>query len=255
MFLFDLTTTAINNYIDSKTNDQILEFSRKTALFIIYSLLGISTVLGIYLVYLTDIVILLSGGICFLCGIFYTYGPQPISRQPFGEIFSGFFYGVMIPFILLYMNTPAGTLLTYHLSLKSIALELKVLPIVTLLLLSVIPFCATANIMLANNICDVDKDIAVHRYTLPYYIGKKSLALFALLTYLPYVSVISMILFKILSPICLLSLISIFFVQKNLNLFLRKQEKAVTFICSIKNFMLVVGSSTVAILLSIIITY
>ena len=32
MFLFDLTTTAINNYIDSKNNHQTLQFDRRTAL-------------------------------------------------------------------------------------------------------------------------------------------------------------------------------------------------------------------------------
>ena len=38
MFLFDLTTTAINNYIDTKTNDQVLQFKRRNALIIIYIL-------------------------------------------------------------------------------------------------------------------------------------------------------------------------------------------------------------------------
>ena len=91
MFLFDLTTTAINNYIDTKTNDQTLQFERKTALFIIYALFGISTALGLYLAIMSDIVILLVGGLCFICGIFYTYGPLPISRMPLGEFFSGLF--------------------------------------------------------------------------------------------------------------------------------------------------------------------
>jgi 1,4-dihydroxy-2-naphthoate octaprenyltransferase len=109
MFIFDLTTTAINNYIDSKTNGQILDFSRKTALIIIYCLFGISTVLGLYLAYLTDIAVLFAGGICFLCGVLYTFGPLPISRQPLGEVYSGAFYGIMIPFILMYINMPAGT--------------------------------------------------------------------------------------------------------------------------------------------------
>ncbi len=65
MFLFDLTTTAINNYIDTKTNAQTLQFKRSIALAIIFVLLGTSTILGLYLVYLTDIVVLLLGGLCF----------------------------------------------------------------------------------------------------------------------------------------------------------------------------------------------
>jgi 1,4-dihydroxy-2-naphthoate octaprenyltransferase len=251
MFLFDLTTTAINNYIDSKTNGQILEFKRKQALIIIYCLFISSAALGLYLAYSTDIIVLIAGGICFLCGVFYTYGPLPISRQPLGEVFSGFFYGVMIPFILMYINMPDGTFLTYHLSWETIALELSIVPFLKLFIFAITPFCVTANIMLANNVCDLEKDIAVKRHTLPYYIGKKnSLVLFAGLYYLTYVSTIVMVILKMLSPICLISLLSIVLVHKNIRVFYKQQEKAVTFICSIKNFMIIMGTNTIIILLS-----
>lgn len=253
MLLFDLTTTAINNYIDTKTNNQSLGFQRRTALLIIYCLFGVSTALGLYLAYLSDIVVLLAGGVCFVCGVLYTYGPLPISRQPLGEIFSGFFYGVMIPFILMYINMPQGSFLSYHFSLDTIALELKVIPFFTLILFSVIPFCVTANIMLANNICDIESDILVKRYTLPYYIGRKALWLFAGLYYLTYAVTVLMVILRILSPICLLSLLSIFFVQKNIRRFFNKQEKAETFLCSIKNFMLIMSFLTVAIAISTIV--
>ena len=93
MFLFDLTTTAINNYIDTKNNGQKLQFKRKTALLIIYILFAVSTALGLYLAYITDVVILLAGGLCFLCGVFYTYGPVPISRQPLGRSCREYFTG------------------------------------------------------------------------------------------------------------------------------------------------------------------
>ncbi len=253
MLLFDLTTTAINNYIDTKTNNQSLGFQRRTALLIIYCLFGVSTALGLYLAYLSDIVVLLAGGVCFVCGVLYTYGPLPISRQPLGEIFSGFFYGVMIPFILMYINMPQGSFLSYHFSLDTIALELKVIPFFTLILFSVIPFCVTANIMLANNICDIENDILVKRYTLPYYIGRKALWLFAGLYYLTYAVTVLMVILRILSPICLLSLLSIFFVQKNIRRFFNRQEKAETFLCSIKNFMLIMSFLTVAIAISTIV--
>ena len=157
MFLFDLTTTAINNYIDTKTNDQVLRFERRIALAIIYILFVVSTLLGLYLAFLTDIVVLLLGGLCFLAGVFYTYGPVPISRQPLGEVMSGLFYGLFIPFLLLYINMPEGTYLTLGLGWESIRLELMVMPLVSVLLLAVTPICTTANIMLANNTCDVEK--------------------------------------------------------------------------------------------------
>lgn len=249
MFLFDLTTTAINNYIDTKDNDQKLQFKRSTALAIIYVLLGVSILLGLYLAFLTDIVILLIGGICFLCGIFYTYGPVPISRQPLGEILSGFFYGMAIPFIIMYINMPGDALVLLDISMNTIRLELKVIPILILILFGITPFCVTANIMLANNICDLEKDIQVKRHTLPYYIGDKSLYLFAVLYYLTYLSTILMVILKIISPVFLLSLITLFPVQKNIRLFLDKQDKETTFILAIKNFILIMGTNAVVLLL------
>lgn len=251
MFLFDLTTTAINNYIDSKKDDTVLDFQRKTSLRIIYCLFLLSTLLGLYLSYLSDIVILIVGGACFLCGVLYTYGPVPISRQPLGEVFSGFFYGVMIPFILMYINLPKNTFFTYELSLKSVMLEFQIMPILTLLVFAVIPFCVTANIMLANNLCDLEKDSKVGRHTLPYYIGKKALSLYAALYYTTYVAMGIMVVFQILSPVCLLSFLSIILVQKNIKRFQEKQEKASTFIYSIKNFVIIMGSNTLVILISL----
>jgi 1,4-dihydroxy-2-naphthoate octaprenyltransferase len=253
MFIFDLTTTAINNYIDTKTNDQELQFRRRSALAIIYLLFGISAVLGLYLVYLTDIVILLLGGLCFLTGVLYTYGPVPISRQPLGELLSGVFYGLLIPFIMFYINMPGNSIIALGLGWDRISLEIAVAPVLAVLLLSISPVCTTANIMLANNICDVEKDIAVKRYTLPYYLGKKSLHLFALLYYLCYAAVVAMVLLKILSPVCLLILLTLWPVQKNINIFYGRQEKAVTFITSIKNYVLIMGSLSLLIFVSALI--
>jgi 1,4-dihydroxy-2-naphthoate octaprenyltransferase len=250
MFLFDLTTTAINNYIDTKNDHQTLQFSRKTALIIIYVLFGISSVLGLYLAYRTDIIILLVGGICFLGGVFYTYGPVPISRQPLGELISGIFYGLLIPFIILYINMPVGTFLSLNVNSVTISLQLQIVPLLSLLLFSVAPFSTTANIMLANNICDLEKDIAVKRHTLPYYIGRKALCLFAGLYYLTYLATILMVILKILSPICLLSLVTIIPVQKNIKTFFKKQEKEITFLMAIENYVIIMGVNSMVIFIS-----
>jgi len=250
MFLFDLTTTAINNYIDTKTNEQVLQFERRTALTIILILFTISTALGLYLAYLTDVVVLLLGGLCFLTGVFYTYGPVPISRMPLGEVMSGLFYGLFIPFLLLYINMPEGTYLTLGLGWESIRLELNVMPLISVLLLAVTPMCTTANIMLANNTCDVEKDVKVRRYTLPYYIGKKALWLFALLYYACYASIVAMVVLRILSPVCLVSLLTIIPVQRNINIFMERQDKASTFITSIKNYIIIMGSLTITVFVS-----
>jgi len=250
MFVFDLTTTAINNYIDTKSNDQILQFSRRRALAIIYILFGISTATGLYLAYKTDIVVLFLGALCFACGVLYTYGPLPISRQPLGEIFSGIFYGLFIPFLILYINMPKGTFLAYEISMERISIDLMVEPLLAVLLLSVAPVCTTANIMLANNICDVEKDIKVKRFTLPYYLGSKAVTLFAVLYCVIYLAIIAMVIMKILSPVCLLFFITLPIVMKNIKVFMQKQEKATTFIVAIKNYIIIMGSVTLLIFIS-----
>jgi 1,4-dihydroxy-2-naphthoate octaprenyltransferase len=108
--------------------------------------------------------------------------------------------------------------------------------------------------MLANNICDLEKDIQVKRFTLPYYIGRKALGLFAFAYYLTYAATVLMVIFKILSPLCLLSLVTIFPVQNNINRFYKKQEKSTTFVLAIKNFILIMGTTTLLILISAFLT-
>ena len=252
MFIFDLTTTSINNYIDTKTNEQKLQFKRKTAFLILLLLLSISTLLGLYLAILTDFVVLFLGGLCFLTGIFYTFGPIPISRLPLGEILSGLFYGFFIPFIMLYINMPEGTYFIYGLNYEplSIFVSLNIIPVITVILLSVAPVCTTANIMLANNICDLEKDVKVKRYTLPYYIGKKSLILFSWLYYIIYITTMLMVFLNMLHPVVLLSLLTLFIVQKNIKKFFKLQDKEKTFPVSIKNYIIIMGSNVFLIFLS-----
>lgn len=248
MFLFDLTATTINNYTDTKKNHQTLPFSRPKALAVTIALLILSIGFGVYLVSLTDLVVLLAGGLCFFFGIIYSYGPIPISHGPYGEIASGFFYGVLIPFILVYINM-STELLVYSLSWDNISIQIGTAPVIGLLLLAILPFCLTANIMLANNICDVEHDIVVQRYTLAFYLKRYALYLFALLYYAAYVSVVAMVVFGFLSPLSLLLLITIIPVQKNINTFFKKQVKEETFIVSIKNFVLIISAHIVLIFL------
>ena len=145
---------------------------------------------------------------------------------------------------------PKGTFITLNVDLQSININLRIMPILMLVLFSIAPFCTTANIMLANNICDLEKDIMVKRYTLPYYIGHKSLYLYAGLYYLSYASVILMVALKYLSPLCLISVLTLYFVQRNINQFYRLQCKEKTFILSIKNYLIIMGSITLIIFIS-----
>ncbi|MDD4772639.1 MAG: UbiA family prenyltransferase [Eubacteriales bacterium] len=239
MFIFDLTATAINNYVDTKSNGNTLQFGRKTAAAIIIIQLFICLSLGIYLVFITDIVVLFLGALCFLIGIIYSFGPLSISRLPFGEAFSGLFYGFFIPFIILYINFPDGTFLSYHLDAGTLTFSVHIVPVITVIMLSVVPFCVTAGIMLANNICDLERDAAVNRFTLPYYTGSKSLYLFAGLYYTAYTAIIIMAILGILPPVCLLAVATLIPVQRNINKFFDKQDKSTTFILSVKNYIII----------------
>ncbi len=253
MFLFDLATTTINNYIDTKTNHQTLQFKRGIALAVILTLLTISMALGIYLVVLTDVVVLLLGGLCFLVGIFYTFGPVPISRLPLGEVLSGVFYGFFIPLILMYINMPAGTFLAFGFSLKELTLDLSfnIKPWLEVMLLSVAPVFTTTNIMLANNICDLEKDVIVKRHTLPYYIGvKPALRLFAWTYYSIYPVTIIMVVSGMLHPFALVSLLTFFIVHRNVRIFFKKQEKETTFLVAIQNYVIIMGANTLVIFIS-----
>ncbi|MBN2882397.1 MAG: UbiA family prenyltransferase, partial [Clostridia bacterium] len=189
------------------------------------------------------------GVLCFTAGILYTFGPVPISRLPLGEVFSGIFYGFFIPFLIVYINMPGGSLLTleYDRILDKLIFSLTVKPIFALLLLSVIPVAVTADIMLANNICDVEKDIAVRRYTLPHFIGNKAITLFAVIYYATYAANIAMVVLGILHPVTLIALLTFPLVQKNINAFRKVQIKETTFGISIINFIVIMMANTAAI--------
>jgi 1,4-dihydroxy-2-naphthoate octaprenyltransferase len=110
-----------------------------------------------------------------------------------------------------------------------------------------------ANIMLANNICDIDDDIENKRYTLPIYIGReKSLGLFKFLYYISYLSIIISVIIGILPYYSLAALISFFAVRKNISLFYLKQSKKDTFVLSVKNFALINYSLAASLLIAFI---
>ncbi len=245
MLLFDLCTTAINNYIDSRTNGQDFGLKRTFMFAVIIVLFALSTALGLLLVYLTDIVVLAAGVVCFVCGVLYTAGPVPISRLPLGEFFSGIFYGLLLPFILIYINTPTGYLFSYALTIESLGIHIQLFPMLALLLFSVTPVCITANIMLANNICDVKKDVLVKRYTLPYFIGKNALHLYAALYISIFISVVAAVILDVFPVLSLLSLAAFIPVHKNIKTFYAKHVKEETFITSIQNFVLLIVPNTI----------
>ncbi|MEG0275369.1 MAG: UbiA family prenyltransferase, partial [Longicatena sp.] len=239
MFVFDLTTTAINNYIDSKDNGQDIGFTRKQGKVLIFTMFTIAMASGLYLVAITDLVILFLGMVCFAVGIFYTWGPVPISRQPYGEIISGVLYGYIIPFILIHANAP-GHLVAFGYNQGIVDLQFNILNIIYFLIIFLPPTALTSSIMLANNTCDIDADIAVKRYTLPYYIGRKNAVTLMLGLYVSvYSAIVVGVIFGILPWFALATLATIPVVIKQFNAYRADLIKRISFKFIIKNFIII----------------
>ncbi len=255
---FDMATTAINNYCDYKkavrtmnkpdsdlnnTNSNVIErygMEESTALGIIFILLSIATAFGILLTLNTNITVLLIGMICFISGILYTFGPVPISRMPLGEIFSGIFMGFVIPFLAIYIHVFDQNIITLTYEKSMLNLSINIIEMFYMFLISLPLISGIANIMLANNICDIEEDVVNRRYTLPYYIGKKNaLVLFSVLYYLGYLTIVVSVLLKILPIVTLLVLLTVILVNKNINLFTERPVKSETFVLAVKNFVII----------------
>lgn len=249
MFIFDLCTTAINNYIDSKTNGQDIGFSRKTGLVMIYVMFLVSALLGLYLVSISDIIVLFMGMFCFAVGVLYTYGPVPISCQPYGEIISGVLYGYFIPFILIHVSSPHSMIEIGYLN-GYLNLNFNLLELGCFILVFLVPTLLTSSIMLANNTCDIEKDILVKRYTLPYYLGQGvSVKLMYILYVLVFMSIALSSILGVVPLIAILSLLVMPIVWKNVTMFKKDLVKHVSFKFIIKNFILIMSVYSVLVLL------
>lgn len=250
MLCFDMATTALNNYIDVKANGKILEFSQKTAKQILYFLLILAILLGLALVFYTGVIVLVLGALCFGVGIFYTFGPVPISRMPLGEIFSGLFMGLFIPFLVVFINAPEDSLIYFTFTNWLLQVSFNIMDLLKLGVVTIPAITGIANIMLANNICDLDEDVKVNRFTLPYYTGvKNALNIFAALYYLGFAAIIIMVVFGILPVYGLITIVGLIPIYKNISKFRKQQSKTITFPLSVQN--LVISLVPVIIILTI----
>lgn len=269
LITFDMTTTAINNYYDYKKahktkgygyeiHNAIVRYglNEKKVISIIYFLLITAIIFGVLLYFHTSIVVLAIGVLSFLVGILYSFGPIPISRMPLGELFSGFFMGFVIIFLSVYIHVIDENILLLFFENKIISIHLNILEILYIFLFSLPATIGIANIMLANNICDIDDDIDNKRYTLPVYIGKeKSLLAFKILYYIIYIDLIILLILRVIPLISLLTLFTFFVAKKNIDLFFKKQSKKETFIVSIKNFVLTNIIYLLSLVASVVINY
>lgn len=253
--LVDLATTATNNYMGYKKEGEVLTVEPKTGRFIIFGLFALATVLGIVLVIMTqNVLILIAGALSFLVGATYTAGPLPIAATPLGELMSGVIQGYVNAFILALINLPAARFIFLSLEDQFISLQIEWPWFIAFILFGWIPTALIANVMLANNTCDLTKDEAIGRYTLPHYIGRKvALRLYGLLYLSIYLAIVALVLIGAFSPWQLLTLLTAFAVFKNVREFWQKQVKAETFVLSLKNLAMIMLSLTATLFISAII--
>lgn len=263
ILFFDMTTTAINNYFDDKraiakqgynyeTFNSVVKqiFNEKTVVSIIFIMLSIASVFGVLLYLNTDVVVLLLGILSFGVGIFYSFGPIPISRTPFGEIVSGFFMGFILILLAVYVHVQDMDFIKITFENQIFDLKVNMFWAMEVFVLCVPSIAGISNIMLANNICDMDEDIVNKRYTLPIHVGKhNALVLFRTTYIIGFVSILIGVIFKVLPWLMILSLLVAIPVFKNVDSFFKLQSKKDTFALSVKSFLIL--AATQGILLGI----
>ena len=264
MVCFDMATTVMNNLMDYvkaknetyRQEENIIGTSAltvKQAAMIFGSLVGVATIIGIILVMRTNVILLFVGMLCFVIGIFYTFGPIPISRMPLGEVLSGVTMGFGIFWIVIFLNSPEASFARMGLEEGILFIRLALLDHFKVALLSLPLVCTIANIMLSNNLCDLETDITNHRYTLVYYIGKPTaLKLYQGLYLISFIAIVLAVVFKIAPILMIGTLVVGIPVYKNIQLFIQKQEKKTTFALAIKNMLMIHVMQMVLLVISVI---
>lgn len=222
------------NHITSYNN--ILEkfnITKSWARKIIIILTLISAIIGIILSIKVGWIILLIGILSYLIGYCYSGGPYPILKTPFGEPASGITMGYNITFLGLYINMYNVHPFDNFFWAKAIIVAGPAIFVI-------------ANVMLANNICDVAEDVKIGRKTLPYYTGRKT-ALTILCCYyvLAYIFLILGIVLKYLPVITLGSLLTIPLVYHTTKTFVKNPHKESTFTGILVNVLLVLISEII----------
>jgi len=129
----------------------------------------ITLILGIYLVFLSDYIILIIGIVSLFLAYGYTAGPAPLSYLGIGDLFVLIFFGVVATTGTYYIQTGVWSNEVFWMSLP-------------------LGFFAM-NILAVNNIRDVKSDKRAGKLTLPVRIGiKNAIMLYIVLTCFAYFS-------------------------------------------------------------------
>ena len=117
------------------------------------ALLACAAIFGLVVVLLTGWPLLIVGLSAAFVVVWYSIGPKPISYLPLGEVMAGVVLGGLIVCATYYAMTQ---------TFSPILLAVGVPPTITIAL-----------IMQTNNTCDIERDIAAGRRTLPVLIGRE----------------------------------------------------------------------------------
>ncbi|KSU07607.1 MULTISPECIES: prenyltransferase [Lactococcus] len=237
MFMFNCFVDIWDNYNDYHKAVDTDDYQKNTNIIgrenlsmgLIKSLLAFfffgSLILGIIVALMTGWAVFWLGLLCYAVGVFYAGGPKPLSSLPLGELLSGLTMGYVIFLICLYINSSQN----FVWSFANLATTFLIALPNTLLI---------ANLMLANNTCDLEEDEANHRYTIVHYIGKKAaLIWWTTALILAFVAIVVAVILGLLSPIMLLILLIAPLMIKFARPYLQKQVKIETFISSVKILM------------------
>ncbi|WP_225418517.1 UbiA family prenyltransferase [Loigolactobacillus iwatensis] len=256
--------TGFNNVQDYKLavdktyrdTDNIIgreHLSPKHALHLMLFFLALSCCLGVWLVFRTNLLMLFMGAIGIGVTIFYTYGPMPFSRFPLGEILAGCAEGFGVFFLTAYINVAPTTLMGLFVNWPEFQLKGNLLSLFILVLVGLPSILADSNIMFADNICDLEQDQRNHRYTLPYYLGKKkSLKLYPLVILSCYVTASLAIILGLLPPEELIIFLVLPKIIQNIRTFERVQIKKTTFETAIHNLILFHSMQIIALAIAIV---
>lgn len=265
LICIDMATTAVNNYMDFKrairregygyeehnaiVKDQV-EIDRVKM--VIITLLGLGLIFGLILVWMTDWIVLLIGVVSAGIGIIYSYGPVPISRTPLGEVFSGGFMGILIPFLAFYIQYPIGALIEVGWLADWVTIGIDYRLLLSLIVVS-LPFAVgIANIMLANNICDLEDDIVNKRYTLVAFIGRThAIALYQHLIAAAYGVMVISIALGWLPVFAVIAVATGLPVYKLTRGFCEHPDKKETFINAVKSFVLIAAGMVLSMVVAV----
>lgn len=165
----DLGTAGFNSYYDYLSGVDRPEYDvvhakalvhkpldPRLALWISLACFVAAVALGLAIGALAGWGIVVVGAACMAVSYFYSGGPYPLSRTPFGEVFAGGAMGLVLLVLSVYVQAGSVDVGAWLLGLPSTAL--------------------IAGLMTVNNTCDAVGDAAAGRRTLSIVLGARVLA-------------------------------------------------------------------------------